>query len=80
MKTKLETKLDYSEMKRRFDVLVMTKDWEEVNKMYIELEEMGMSGTAIELSHTLTDEQVEEFKRWDVVMYGSLDTQMDDNS
>ena len=51
--------------KEKFDSLVSERNWEGVHELWRAMEEMGFNTEIIDLSKTLTEEEVESYKKWD---------------
>lgn len=69
----------WENIKEEYDGYVSDRNWDEVRKMGLRLEEAGYSEMEKELSETLTQEEIEDYKKWDEKTNGSTETQMDDN-
>lgn len=72
--------MKYDEIKRDFNEFVLDENWNEVNKLRLDLEETGNQELEVELISTLTDEQLLSYKKWDERINGDIDTQTDDFS
>lgn len=79
MSTK-ENDVYLEDMRIKFEDAVAEKNWDEIQPIYIELEEKGFGDKVVELSNTLTEEEKREYMAWDRKVNGSIETQMDDDS
>lgn len=68
------------ELRERFEDILFHQDWEKVQPLYIEMEEAGMGQYVQEISELMSEEDVTEYKKWDLSTNGSTEAQMDDNA
>lgn len=68
------------DLKNEYRQSALDGNWERVNDIGIELQELDMGDLEVELSAELSIEQIEEYKRWDRRVNGDIETQMDDFS
>ena len=66
--------------KEKFDELVTMGDWGGVNTLTNKLADDGFGDLEIKLKESLTDDEIKDYKRWDLLVNGDMETQMDDNS
>ena len=50
----------FAEYKMKFDDLVENKEWSKVNDFYVDLEAKDLAQLAIDLSHTLSRNEITE--------------------
>lgn len=79
--TKTNEEEIYLEEKRlEFEAILESKDWGQIGKLYVEMENSGYDKYVPELSELMSEEDVKEYKEWDKRVNGDVETQMDDDS
>lgn len=75
----IEMNSEYIKMMRdRFDEILARGAWEEVQDLFIEMENDGYQEFVPMMSQMMTDENTKLYKAWDKAMNGDIAAQMDD--
>lgn len=64
----------------QFEEILEQKRWDLISPFYQKMEEDGMGEFVPQISELMSDEDVREYKEWDVKTNGSIEVKMDDNS
>lgn len=64
------------EKKAEFEQIIAEGRWGEVQDFYKEMEDEGYGQYVPEVSEIMTDEDVQEYKKWDLEVNGDTETQM----
>lgn len=68
------------EKKLELEQIITEGRWAEVDSLYKEMEDEGMGQYISELSQIMTDDDVREYKKWDLETNGTTADKMDDNA
>ena len=66
------------EIQERFEDLVSEEDWNGINDMRIDLQNMGLGDLEVKLINSMSEDDLLEYKHWDTKTNGSIETQTDD--
>ena len=60
----------------QFEEIIQNKEWEAIDDFYRDMENEGWGQYVPQISEIMTDEDIKDYKVWDLETNGSMETQM----